>query len=315
MASRAQIASPTKPKLNRLLSMKYNQRSQITFDVQGLYGPKAVLVETLSEEQRKHISVEDPACEHHLCWMTPADTVLIMKKYKDSQVTTKFKQLCMWIIKNDNADKIIVEPSIMEDPLITNDEGFADILEKFATWNDDNKQAILRQVDWILCLGGDGTLLYTSSLFKESVPPIMSISMGSLGFLTPFSYDSYTTDIKRVLNGGVSLTMRHRLECLVTTKDHIDLYHDDMCPLDAEEFHNPTVISKFSALTTAKLPINMDNKKDTVISKYLVMNEVVIDRGPSPYITNLEVFCNGRMITTVQADGKCCDCGMHLYHV
>lgn len=35
-----------------------------------------------------------------------------------------------------------------------------------------------------------------------------------------------------------------------------------------------------------------------------VMNEVVIDRGPSPYITNLEVFCNGRKITTVQADGK-----------
>jgi len=34
------------------------------------------------------------------------------------------------------------------------------------------------------------------------------------------------------------------------------------------------------------------------------MNEVVIDRGPSPYITNLEVFCNGRMITTVQADGN-----------
>ena len=36
---------------------------------------------------------------------------------------------------------------------------------------------------------------------QESVPPIMSISMGSLGFLTPFSYDSYTTDIKRVLKG------------------------------------------------------------------------------------------------------------------
>ena len=34
------------------------------------------------------------------------------------------------------------------------------------------------------------------------------------------------------------------------------------------------------------------------------MNEVVVDRGPSPYITNLEVFCNGRLITTVQADGK-----------
>jgi len=34
-----------------------------------------------------------------------------------------------------------------------------------------------------------------------------------------------------------------------------------------------------------------------------VMNEVVVDRGPSPYLTNLEVFCNGRIMTSVQGDG------------
>ena len=45
-----------------------------------------------------------------------------------------------------------------------------------------------------------------------------------------------------------------------------------------------------------------------------VMNEVVIDRGPSPYITNLEVFCNGRMITTVQADGKHSNYEMQILH-
>jgi len=33
------------------------------------------------------------------------------------------------------------------------------------------------------------------------------------------------------------------------------------------------------------------------------MNEVVVDRGPSPYLTNLEVFCNGRIMTSVQGDG------------
>ena len=44
------------------------------------------------------------------------------------------------------------------------------------------------------------------------------------------------------------------------------------------------------------------------------MNEVVIDRGPSPYITNLEVFCNGRMITTVQADGKHSNYEMQILH-
>ena len=33
------------------------------------------------------------------------------------------------------------------------------------------------------------------------------------------------------------------------------------------------------------------------------MNEVVVDRGPSPYLTNLEIFCNGRIMTSVQGDG------------
>ena len=44
------------------------------------------------------MTVEDPACEHHLHWMVTPNTVLIMKKFKDPQVTTKFKQLCTWII-------------------------------------------------------------------------------------------------------------------------------------------------------------------------------------------------------------------------
>ena len=33
------------------------------------------------------------------------------------------------------------------------------------------------------------------------------------------------------------------------------------------------------------------------------MNDVVVDRGPSPYLTNLEIFCNGRKMTSVQGDG------------
>ena len=34
------------------------------------------------------------------------------------------------------------------------------------------------------------------------------------------------------------------------------------------------------------------------------MNELVVDRGPSPYLTNLELICNGRTVTTVQGDGE-----------
>ncbi len=43
-----------------------------------------------------------------------------------------------------------------------------------------------RVVDFAITLGGDGTILHLSSLFQQSVPPIVSFSLGSLGFLLPF---------------------------------------------------------------------------------------------------------------------------------
>lgn len=37
--------------------------------------------------------------------------------------------------------------------------------------------------------------------------------------------------------------------------------------------------------------------------EFQVLNEVVVDRGSSPYLSNLDCFCDGKYITTVQADG------------
>ncbi len=44
-----------------------------------------------------------------------------------------------------------------------------------------------RKIDLVITLGGDGTILHASSLFKVgAVPPVLSFSMGTLGFLLPF---------------------------------------------------------------------------------------------------------------------------------
>ena len=41
--------------------------------------------------------------------------------------------------------------------------------------------------DMVITLGGDGTILHTSNLFGAGeCPPVLSFSMGSLGFLLPF---------------------------------------------------------------------------------------------------------------------------------
>ena len=44
-------------------------------------------------------------------------------------------------------------------------------------------------------------------------------------------------------------------------------------------------------------------RKGEVREEFEVLNEVVIDRGASPYLCNLDCFCDGKYITTVQADG------------
>lgn len=44
-----------------------------------------------------------------------------------------------------------------------------------------------QKIDLVVTLGGDGTVLRVSSLFSTGlVPPVLSFSMGTLGFLLPF---------------------------------------------------------------------------------------------------------------------------------
>jgi NAD+ kinase len=42
---------------------------------------------------------------------------------------------------------------------------------------DELKDDLTDRIDFIICLGGDGTLLYASSLFQKSVPPVMAFHL------------------------------------------------------------------------------------------------------------------------------------------
>ncbi len=66
---------------------------------------------------------------------------------------------------------------------------------------DEQKDDLTDKIDFIVCLGGDGTLLYASSLFQQSVPPVMAFHLGSLGFLTPFEFENFEQQVTQVLEG------------------------------------------------------------------------------------------------------------------
>ena len=74
------------------------------------------------------------------------------------------------------------------------------------------------------------------------------------------------------MEGGVPILLRSRIKCRVES-DQSDT-----------ELTNGIIENKTSTET-------------------LALNEVVINRGPSPFLSNLELYVNDYLITTVQGDG------------
>lgn len=60
---------------------------------------------------------------------------------------------------------VFVEHSVMEDTMLSSNSGFMEIREKLNSFQD-SKDDLTDKIDFIICLGGDGTLLYASLLFQ-----------------------------------------------------------------------------------------------------------------------------------------------------
>lgn len=119
--------------------------------------------------------------------------------------------------------------------------------------------------DLILTLGGDGTVLFVSQLFQKIVPPVLAFSLGSLGFLTNFKYKNYIKILTKILK-------------LKYVKTNLRL-----------------------RLTCDVV----DARTKQVLMTKEVLNEITIDRGPNPFLTNLALYGNDSLITITQADGLC----------
>ncbi|XP_066963808.1 uncharacterized protein [Macrobrachium rosenbergii] len=209
-------------------------------------------------------TIQDPASQR-LTWYKPPLSVLVIKKVRDAQVIQPFIQLVKWLTLEKRM-LVFVEASVLEDPLVTNHSGFPSLKDKLMSFRE-GQDDLTDRIDFIICLGGDGTLLYASSLFQQSVPPVMAFHLGSLGFLTPFKFDNFQDQVTHVLEGHAALTLRSRLRCIILRKEQET--GKNSCP-----------------------PTNL-----------LVLNEVVIDRGPSPYLSNIDLYLDGKRITSVQGDG------------
>ena len=142
--------------------------------------------------------------------------------------------------------------------------------------------------DMIVCIGGDGTVIYAASQFPVDMPPTLCFAMGSLGFLTPFALDSYKRVLSKIFDSEYKqnehapypITSRLRLLATINRSDHARNMNDEKKDI-------------------------MEPKEAGVceLNRHVVMNEVLIDRGPSTQMINLDTFVDRHHLTTVNADG------------
>jgi NAD+ kinase len=76
-----------------------------------------------------------------------------------------------------------------------------------------DERELVDNIDLLVVLGGDGTLLHGAALVADRQVPILGINLGHLGFLTSCAPEDSTHALERALAGELPMEERLRLRC------------------------------------------------------------------------------------------------------
>ncbi len=135
-----------------------------------------------------------------------------------------------------------------------------------SAWESEAVMTHLPQVDLLITLGGDGTLLRAARLGARHGVPMLGVKMGRLGFVAEIMPEDWRRSLERMLQGHYweeeRLMVRARVE-------------------------RP----------------NAAGTGQTTISEYDALNDVVLSRGALARIVRIAVKLDGGHLTTYTCDG------------
>lgn len=250
-----------------------------------------------------------------LKWPSPPRNILFVRKDNDKSAQEALLEYINHVKSAYPDTNLLFEPHVAQElheafdfPLYTLDR-------------EAGRTPYHEKVDLTSTLGGDGTILHAASLFAtaKSVPPVLSFSMGTLGFLGEWKFAEYKrafrevfvsgapsplpgedTDEAAVSDGGAGPTsasgwanMRGKTmgssrnsRILMRNRLRIGLYN----PSGQRLPHEPPFA-------------HADNKCEDIFA----LNEVLLHRGALPHLVHITILIGSpphqRTLTTAIADG------------
>ncbi|KAK0638687.1 ATP-NAD kinase-like domain-containing protein [Cercophora newfieldiana] len=234
-------------------------------------------------------------------------TVFLLVKVHDREIISKARELTEWLL--DERARGTAYTVYVEEGLKGNKEFAAEgMVEKagrrLRVWDERMCRVRPHTFDFVITLGGDGTVLYASWLFQRIVPPVLSFALGSLGFLTKFDFADYQRTLTGALNEGVSVSLRLRFEGTVMRSQRKRVKTEGVTGEEAKEREEE--VQRRRDLVDELIGEEKDDERThRPDGTFEVLNEIVVDRGPNPTMSEIEIFGDDEHFTTVMADGVC----------
>ena len=242
-----------------------------------------------------------------------AKTIFLLTKIYDQELIPKTRELTRWLLDRERDVRYTVYvqdrlrdnkkfdvQGLMEEAAkgyVEAGEGdfetaMDDMRRRLRYWDEAMCKTRPQTFDFVVTLGGDGTVLYASWLFQRIVPPVLSFALGSLGFLTKFDFDEFAPTLNSAFSNGVTVSLRLRFEGTVMRSQKKATKHltdgstgDDVKTEDAEEENRGRDLVE-ELIGEEKEDAHTHRPDGT----FEILNEIVVDRGPNPSKLLLSLF-------------------------
>ncbi|KPM34437.1 hypothetical protein AK830_g12137 [Neonectria ditissima] len=249
-------------------------------------------------------------------------TIFLLTKIYDQDLIPKTRELTKWLLHQDRDVKytVYVQDKLKDNKKFDSDglidevsKGYAasgevgeetardSIRKRLRHWDEEMCRLRPHMFDFVISLGGDGTVLYASWLFQRIVPPVLSFALGSLGFLTKFDFEDYQGTLTTAFTKGVTVSLRLRFEGTVMRSQRRKRPEIDQGSEEDDEYLH----RKRDLVEELIGEESEDEHTHRPDGTFEILNEVVVDRGPNPTMSYTEIFGDDEHFTSVLADGIC----------